>query len=186
MKLFHTISYNIFLILFLLKIKFIISQINDNYFQDILEDGNYELLDVTDYHNLNLIVSTSKNIYTGIPPQKRIETTAHLISATSLITINNNFLLASCLQDSFLGKINLIDGSFTSLIEYTDSRINPTLEVPTTTCSLSNIDLTIFIGYSKIEYFESTGETNKTNIIFKLDIINKEDITNGPLFESST
>ena len=51
---------------------------------------------------------------------------------------------------------------------------------------MSNIELTIFIGYSKIEYFESTGETNKTNIIFKLDIINKEDTTNGPLFESST
>ena len=56
-------SNRIFLLLIFLKINIIYPQIFDNYLSDILEEGNYDLLDVTDYHNINLIVSTSKNIY---------------------------------------------------------------------------------------------------------------------------
>jgi hypothetical protein len=59
--------HEIFLILFLIEFKFILPQIYDDYKSDILEEGNYDILDVTDYHNINLIVSTSKNIYTSIP-----------------------------------------------------------------------------------------------------------------------
>ena len=166
-----------FLFLFiLLQTTLIISQINDNYISNILEDGNYELLDVTDYHNINLVVSTSKNIYTGIPPIKIIHTEAKLINATSLITINENYLLAACLEDSFLTKIKLSDGSFTSLLSYTD--VTPSLEKPLKSCSLSNIDNTIFIGYSKIVY--SGAQTNVSNIIFKLDITDKNNINSGP------
>ena len=182
MKFFYEI-YNFVFILLLFEIKYIFSQIKDNYIQDVLENGNYEFLDVTDYHDMNIIVSTSKNIYIGIPTIKKVETTAQLISVTSLITINNNYLLAACLQDSLLGKISLTDGSFTSLLDYTDSRITQTLDIPITICSLSSIDNTIFIGYSKIEYFADTDETNKTNIIFELDITNKDDIINGPLID---
>ena len=127
----------------------------------------------------------SKNIYTGIPPEKKVVTDAQLISSTYLITINSNYLLAACLKDSFLGKIRLSDGAFIPLLDYTDTRISTTLEIPDTKCSLSNIDDSIFIGYSKIEYFPLTDETNKTNYVFKFDITNKEDELNGPLFESS-
>ena len=172
-------------LLFFLEIKLIIPQIYDNYESGILEEGNYDILDVIDYHNINLIVSTSKNIYKGIPPKKTVKTNANLINSTSLITINENFLLAACLQDSFLGKISLSDGKFTSFLSYTDISISSSLQIPIKSCSLSNIDNTIFIGYSKIEYFEDTNETNKTNIIFKIEITNKDSITDGPLIDIS-
>jgi len=171
--------YNNFLFLLLfIGVKLILTQINDNFNSAILENGNYELLDVTDYHNINLIVSTSKNIYTGIPPTLKTSTRAYLIKATSLITINSNFLLAACLGDAFLGKIDLTDGNFISFLSYNGLGTDSELEVPTTSCSLSNIDNTIFIGYSKIEQYP--GETNKTNIIFKINIQNKDDTDNGP------
>ena len=41
-------------------------------------------------HNLKLIVTTSKNIYTGSPPTLKASTEANLISSTSIITINEN------------------------------------------------------------------------------------------------
>jgi len=47
------------------------SQINDNYELQSL-DGN-SLIDVFDYHNLKLVVSTSGNIYEGIPQQKNLK-----------------------------------------------------------------------------------------------------------------
>ena len=185
MKFFHRIYHIFFFLYIFLGIKSILSQIKDNFIQGVLEDESNDLLDVTDYHNLNLIVSMSKNIYTGIPPEKKVTTDAQLISSTYLITINSKYLLAACLHDSLFGKIRLSDGTFTPLLDYTDTRISTTLEIPDTKCSLSNIDNSIFIGYSKKEYFPLTGETNKTNYVFKFDISNKEDEINGPLFGSS-
>ena len=107
MNAFFLIYNKFFLFFFCCIAKLIFSRINDNFDLKILEEGNYELLDVTDYHNLNLIVSTSKNIYTGIPPSLKIQTSANLIKATSLITISENYLLAACLEDAFLGRIKL-------------------------------------------------------------------------------
>ena len=173
-----------FLIIFiLLQTKLINSQINDNYISNILEEGDYELLDVTDYHNINLIVSTSKNIYSGIPPNKIIQTEANLINATSLITINDNYLFAACLSDSFLTKIRLSDGSSTSLLEYSDITISPSLEVPLKSCSLSYIDDTIFIGYSRIVV--SGTQKNLSNIVFKIGITDKNNIDDGPIIDDS-
>ena len=100
---------------FFLKIELYYCQIYDNFNRSILEEGNYDLLDVTDNHNLKLIVTTSKNIYTGFPPTLKVSTEANLISSTSIITINENYLLAACLEDSLLSKINLNDGRIMKL-----------------------------------------------------------------------
>ena len=185
MQVFNKINQNFFLLIFLSIFKFISSQIFDNFTSGTLEEGDNELLDITDYHNMNIIVSKSKNIYMGIPPVKKVETDANLINATSLITINSNFLLTSCLNDSFLGKINLSTGKFTPLLSYSELSISPGLNIPTTICSLSNIDDTIFIGYSRIIYYTDENELNKTNIIFKLNINNKDSITEGPVYDSN-
>ena len=174
---------NIFLLIFFL-IKNILSQIKDNYTSDILEEGNYDLLDVTDYIDINLILFLSKNIYTGIPPTKKVETNTNLINFTSLITINENYILAACLEDSFLGKINLSTGQFTSLLSYTDINISPSLDIPITRCSLSNIDNFIFIGYSKIEYSESEEKYYINNIIFKLSVKDIGSTTDGPIYNN--
>ena len=181
MDIFQYIYQAFFLVLFLSQLKEITPQINDNYISEILEEGNYELIDVTDYHNKNLVVSTSKNIYAGIPPNKITQTEANLINSSAVITINENYLLACCLQDSFLSKINLSDGSFTSLLNYTS--VTPSIEAPIKSCSLSNIDNTIFIGYSKIV---TTGvQKNVSNIIFRIGITNKDDKSNGPSIATS-
>ena len=95
MQVFSSIK-NIFLFFFLfLNISLALSQINDNFASSVLEEGNYDLLDVTDYHNMNLIVSSSKKIYTGLPPVEKVVTNANLISVSALITINENYLLVA-------------------------------------------------------------------------------------------
>ena len=142
-----------------------------------LESDSTELLDVTDNHNLNLIVTTSKKIYTGIPPTQKTTTVAQIINATSVISISEYYLLAACLQDTLLAKISLSDGSTDSILGYSDVDSNLNLPVPITSCSLSIRENTVIIGYSKIEYLET--DTNKTNIIIRLEIVNKED-TDGP------
>lgn len=183
MNAFISILKNFIFLLLFYQVQYISSQIYDNYTTGILEEGNYDIIDVTDYHNKNIIVSTSKSIYMDIPPSKKVETNADFINASSLITINDNYLLAACLGNSFLGKINLLNGNFISLLSYSDININPELEIPITTCSLSNIDNTVFIGYSRIDYFEN--EINKTNIVFKINITNKDSIEEGPSLDDS-
>ena len=164
-------------IIFILYIEFH-CQVNDNYERHYLENGTYDLLDITDNYDLKIIVSTSKNIYTGIPPVKKVETQANLINSTSLLTINENYLLAACLKDSLLTKININNGMSSSLINYQEINISPPLEYPIKTCSISTINNFIFIAYSRIDYYED--QTNKTNIIFKLEIKDKYS-DNGPI-----
>ena len=183
MKVNSSIKNIFFIILILININLICSQINDNFASSILEEGEYDLLDTTDYHNMNLIVSTSKLIYTGFPPTKKVETNANLISVSSIITINENYLLAACLEDSFLGKINLSNGNFISLIPYSEISESSALEIPKAICSLSNMDNTIFIGYSKIETIGD--EDYVTNIIFQITIKDKDSIEEGPSIDSS-
>ena len=174
-----------FLLFFLfINMPFINSQINDNFEKGNLEEGNYDLLDVTDYHNLGLIVSSSKSIYTGIPPIKKTETNAALFKFSHLITINTNYLLVACLEDSFLGKINLSTGSYAPLLSYSEieDTLNSsnTLGLPNAICSLSNIDNTIYIGYSR---FLQTEESKNT--IFKFTLANKDDTEEGPTLDNS-
>ena len=174
----------IFIILFIIlyQIKFILNAVNDDYETNELEAGDYDILDFNDFHNLNLIITTSKNIYKGIPPILFKTTTANLINTTSLISINENFLLAACTQDHLLIKLNLSDNdpsSYFSMINY-DYFNDLQLTVPITTCSLSILDNMVFIGYTRIDYYEN--ETNKTNIIFKFYLKNLND-NNGPDFD---
>ena len=182
MKVLYSKSGGFFLILFFLKIHFTLCQIYDNFVQDTLEEGNYDLLDITDYHNLGLIVSSSKAIYTSFPTTKKVDTNANLTKVSSLITINNNYLLAACLQDSFLGKINLSTGNFVSLLSYSDVDEDVGI-IPRTICSLSNIDNIVFIGTSKFK--EVGDETKKWYIISKITIKNKDLIDEGPSIDAS-
>ena len=175
----------IFIILFIIlyEIKFILNVVNDDYETNELETGDYDILDFNDYHNLKLIITTSKNIYKGIPPILFKTTTANLINATSFASINENFLLAACTQDNLLMRIKLSDegssSSSASMINYNNFN-NLQLTVPTTTCSISILGNIVFIGYTKIDYNEN--ETNKTNIIFKFYLKNLND-NNGPDFD---
>jgi hypothetical protein len=69
-----------------------------------------------------------------------------------------------------LGKININTGDYSSLIQYTDIQTQFELTVPTTICSLSIFNNLVFIGYTKM----STNNNNKTNIVIRANILNKE------------
>ena len=174
----HIFPYNlIFIFSLFFNLSFHICLIYDNFENKILDEDS-EFIDVHDYHNLNLIVTTSKKIFTGIPPILKTTTGANLINTSSVITLNSDFILASCLKDSLLTKINIKNGNFTSLLNYSDNQLSSlNLEIPITFCSLSIIDETIFIGYTRIDYYEN--QTNKTNIIIRLNITNIN-TDNGP------
>ena len=160
--------------------RFIFSQINDNFeFIDLEgEDGN-TFLDITDYHNLKLIISTSKKIYQGIPPKKISTTNAKLGPASSALTINENYILVSCLNDSLLTKININNGEYSSLVSYNNISTSTTLSVPSTICSISIFENMVFIGYAQNE------NSNKTNIAIRINIKNKY-ATNGPIIDTSS
>ena len=83
-----------FLIILFQKLGLDYCQINDNFTNDVLEVES-QLIDVNDNNNLHLIVTTSKNIYTGIPPKLKTKTEARLINTSSIITLNSNYLLAA-------------------------------------------------------------------------------------------
>jgi len=170
----------IILLIFIQKLCFHYCQIYDNFTIDTFEEGS-QLLEVKDYNNLELIVTTSKKIYTGIPPELKSTTEAKLINSSSIITLNSNYLLVACLQDSLLTKININDGGFSSLLNYSDIETSSLqFQIPITSCSLSILENLIFIGYTQIEYYET--ETNKTNFIIRLNITNK-DSDDGPIID---
>ena len=93
MKINFSIKNNFLFILILININLILPQINDNFALNTLEEGIYDLLDVTDYHNMKLVVSTSKSIYIGFLPNKKIETNANFITVSSIITINEKLFI---------------------------------------------------------------------------------------------
>ena len=159
---------NLFLLIFFLKYNLKNCQIYDDFTQGILETGNYNLIDITDYQNQKIFVTTSKKIFKGIPPTLISTTTAKLINTTSIITLNQKYLLAACLEDSLLTKININNGESSSLLNY--SEIEQNLPIPITICSLSAMGEYVYIGYSKIEYYSS--QTNKTNIIINIKLEN--------------
>ena len=167
----HIFPYNlIFIISFIFNLSAYICQIYDN-FTNIILDEDSQFIDVHDYHNKKLIVTTSKKIFTGIPPKLKSTTGANLISSSSALTLDSDYILVSCLKDSLLTKININNGNFSSILDYSNSQLSDlNLEVPITTCSLSNIGNTIFIGYTRIDYYEN--EINKTNLIIRLNITN--------------
>ena len=65
------------ILLIIIKFEFFYEQIYDSYqIYSLIGEENQSLIDIVDYHNLNLIVSTSGNIYQGIPPSKISKTNA--------------------------------------------------------------------------------------------------------------
>ena len=155
------------------------SQINDEFeLQSLSGENGNSLIDVVDYHNLKLIVSTSGNIYKGILPQKVSKTNAKLYKNSSVASANENYLLASCLEDSLLTKININTGEFTSLLQYTDISANIELTLPENVCSISIFENLVFIAYSII------SDTIKNNIVIRVNIANKDD-SNGPTLDTN-
>jgi len=180
MNSYQNLSYIKYLfVLFIFILKSINSQIYDNYqLQSLTDEEGYSLIDFVDYHNLKLVISSSGNIYKGIIPQKVSQTSAKLLKYSAIASVNENFILASCLKDSLLTKININTGEFTSLLQYSDISKNLELTTPENVCSISIFENLIFIAYSII------SDTTRNNIAIRVNIKNKDD-SNGPSIDEN-
>ena len=159
--------FSFFLLILNLMVLFMLCEDIENYKTYTLEgeENNY-LLDVTDYHNLSLLVSTSKKIYTGIPLTYKTTTNANLNNCSSVATVNENYILVTCLDDYLLGYININTGSFKNLLNYSEINVSPELTVPKTICSIRISENMAIIGYNQLD----TENGNKTFILIKVDI----------------
>ena len=159
--------------------KILLSQINDNFESGILESENQsDFIDIADYHNLSLIISTSQRIYNATPLSFKTATNANLNLSSFAATCNNNFILVSCLEDCLLSKINLGTGEHTPIILY--EQFN-TIVVSNHSCSLSILENYVFIVIS-----QPTSVYDMVSLLFiRLNISNKEDEENGPILDDS-
>jgi hypothetical protein len=97
---------SLFLIIYIYS--YIVCQINDNFQKGELEHENSYFIDINDYHNLNLIISTSHKIYTSNSLPNPISTfTAKVENYSMAATYDQNYILVACLNDSLLAKINI-------------------------------------------------------------------------------
>ena len=167
-------TFHFFLIL-IIYIDKILSEIKDYYSSAILENEDNYLVDVKDYHDLSIIISTSKNIYTGIPPLLKSKTNANIYNSSSAATYNENYILMACLSNSLLSKININTGLSISLLNYSDIEIS--ISPPSSICSISIYNDIIFLFISKL-----FDENNIQNIGLKFNILN--DINEGPIIDN--
>ena len=178
---FHIQIISYFITLMLLNLFF--CQINDNFNYGNLESSNTYILDIADYLNLSLIVSSSGNIYNAAPfsTTPRATTSASLNASSACAEVNENFMLAACLTDHLLVKINFNTGDFETLLEYSEF---PDIEVTSTysSCCVSIYENTVFIAISQPS---SSTDDYIRNAIIKLNILNKDDATDGPTVDTS-
>lgn len=163
----------LYFLLFIFKYTKFLCQINDNFQSGILEEGENDLIDIADYLNTTLIISTSKNIYIGAPLSNKTSTNANLNSSSFAATCNENYILVACLEDELLVKININTGIQTTLLSYSNYN---SIIVSNHSCSLSILENFVFIAISR------PISDNTVNYFFiKLNITNKDDIENGPI-----
>ena len=179
--LFKTMNSSFFLLLILIQIKCFLSEYFDSF-----QTGNLEgdsLIDMSDYYNISLVITTDKKIYTGIPPTFKSSTSSKIISISSAVTYNNNYILMACTEDYLLTKISIETGEETPLVNYTK------FTKPNCTCSISTNDNLAYIGISNIiiptyKINKSYFNTMDDNLIktdgnsIELDSLNYTEINN--------
>ena len=102
------------------------------------------LIDISDYYNLSLVITTDKKIYSGIPPSLKNETNSKIINISSAVTYNKNYIFMACTEDNLLSKIQIESGLETPLIIYDN------FNIPYKTCSISTKNSYVYIGISNI------------------------------------
>ena len=165
-----------FLFLMIIHFKTSFSKILDNFkLEENIDTG--DLIYVKDYHNLNIAITTSKNIYTGIPPT--LKTSFYDTGTTNYtngITCNKNFVVMSCISGHFLKKINLKTGQISYPcgidIEKKDN-IKP--------CPMAIIRNSLFL---MVSFLESNISNIFSTAIFEYEMEGMDDETNGPYRDS--
>jgi len=172
------------LLLIIYIYSYIFCQINDNFQKGVLESENSYFIDINDYHNLNLLITTAKKIYTSDSlPNPITNFTAKVENYSMAATYNSDYILVACLNDSLLAKININTGDSSNLLDYTDVSIEDgnTLVPPAQICSLSIFENIVHIAISQ--------SYTKDDILFNKYYIIKFTLTtddnSSPIIDSS-
>ena len=134
---------------------------------DSFQSTNFEeldsLIEINDYFNLSIFLTTNKEIYIGIPPIKvsNITSNNELINLTTGVTYDENFLLMVCTEDFLLTKIEILTGVETPLLNYSN------ISMPNYTCGAFSDRDYVFISMSHMVI------PKKTEIIYKTNNINE-------------
>ena len=141
--LFKIINFPFFLFLITIQIKKSILEYFDSFNFQILSESS-SLIDITDYHNIYPLITTSKNIYTGIPPELKKTTNLNIMNISAAVTWNEKIILIACTKDNLLSKINIETGEEKDLLQYDEKGI------PKCICTISTINNIAYIGISHV------------------------------------
>jgi len=130
--------------------------------------GNGDLMHVKDYHNLSLVITTSKKVYMGFPPNLKYTFSGSTTKYTNAITCNSNFAFITCTQDNIIKKINLKTGKISAAIAGSYTQVN---SKKCAVCIQGN-SAYIIVSSEKTDYITST--------IFNYAFDNMNDEINGP------
>ena len=157
-------NFHFFIFIVFIQIKQVFTEYFETFRIGTLNEAA-SIIDVIDYYNLFPLITTDKKIYTGIPPSLKSITTSKIISFTSAVTYNENYILMACTEDYLLTKINIDDGLEIPLINYENSKF------PNSACSISHKDNYVYIGINlnlenniiKIKLTNNNTENNTDN-----------------------
>ena len=162
----------IFFLFFLIKIKIFLSDYFESFQHGNISE-NASIIDITDYNNLFLLITTEKNIYKGITPNKISETQSKIMNISAAATYDNNFILLACSEDYLLSKINIISGEEIFLLSY--AQFNLSIEfLNYYSCSICLSNNIAYIGIPQ------TFNGTLTKNIIKVELSNPND-NNGPI-----
>ena len=156
------------LLFFIIQFKISVLKTLDNFkLEESVE--NEDLIYVKDYHDLSLIITTSKKLYMGFPPTLKFNLAASLTKYSNAITCNSNFVFITCLEDSNIKIINLKNGDVSDVMSiYYERDMYKS-------CPVSIVGDSVY--FLSVESKNGNSITSQVNLI---DFYGMDDETNGP------
>ena len=155
------------LFLFIIHSKTSFSKILDNFkLDENLDTG--DLIYVKDYHNLSIVITSSRKIYSGFPPTLKNSFSGGVTGYSNGITCNKNFVLITCLSEHIIKKINLKTGAISNPL------MNSIILDMAKSCPIAIIRNSVFIMISS----KSSNIISTTT--YRYDLQGMNDETNGP------
>ena len=167
-KKFGTHRNSFLFLIFLLYLKEVYSVYLESFNLTRFSEFN-SLIEIKDYFNLSIFMTSSKEIYMGIPPQKisNILSSENFNNLTSGVTYNENYILMVCTDNYLVSKIEIGTGNLTPLINYDN------ITIPNYTCGCSSDDDYLYISMSHILIPKKTEIPIDNNTINNTNNINE-------------
>ena len=175
----------LFIILFIIMIKDSFCVYLESFQKESFAELD-SLIEINDYYNLSIFMTSKGEIYEGIPPSIIMQTSnSNIISYTSGVTYDEKYLFLACTENYLLTKINIETREETPLINYEN------ISMPNYTCGIfhdNNIKDYLYISMSHIVIpeNETENETNSTNIISDINLSESAYLSDINIKESDT